>query len=107
MRAFGVWMGVACWRRRVAVARVRERTDRTVGQTRVNSDPQGVFRMEGDTLHVLGIPPTDRDQDLGYLATWADIGNFRARVEQKWGTNTFVPVHGPAPRQRAALPTSR
>ncbi|HZX42796.1 MAG TPA: DUF1080 domain-containing protein, partial [Myxococcaceae bacterium] len=57
----------------------------------LNSDPQGVFRMEGDTLHVLGIPPTDRDQDFGYLATWADLGNFRARVEQKWGTNTFAP----------------
>ncbi|HUM12508.1 MAG TPA: DUF1080 domain-containing protein [Myxococcaceae bacterium] len=57
----------------------------------LNSDPQGVFRMEGDTLHVLGIPPTDREEDFGYLATWADIGNFRARVEQKWGTATFAP----------------
>ena len=57
----------------------------------LNSDPQGVFRMEGDTLHVLGIPPTDQVQDFGYLATWAEVGNFRARVEQKWGTETFAP----------------
>ncbi len=57
----------------------------------INSDPQGVFRMEGDTLHILGIPATDQEQDFGYLATWADVGNLRARVEQKWGTNTFAP----------------
>ncbi|MGZ6097305.1 MAG: hypothetical protein ACXWLL_02850, partial [Myxococcaceae bacterium] len=30
-----------------------------------DSDPQGVFRMEDDTLHVLGIAPTDQEQDFG------------------------------------------
>ena len=47
--------------------------------------------MDGGTLHVLGIPATDEEQDFGYVATLADIGNYRARVEQKWGTNTFAP----------------
>ncbi len=56
-----------------------------------NDDPEGVFRMEGDTLHVLGLPPTDEPKDFGYLATWADFNNYRARVQQKWGTETFAP----------------
>src|SRR5215470_9171032 len=59
-----------------------------------DNDPQGVFAMDAGTLHVLGIPPTDQQQDFGYLATLADVGNFRARVEQKWGTNTFAPRLG-------------
>jgi hypothetical protein len=56
-----------------------------------DNDPQGVFRMEGDTLHILGIPATDQEQDFGYLATRAEVGDYRARVRQKWGTNTFAP----------------
>jgi len=59
-----------------------------------DNDPQGVFAMDGGTLHVLGIPPTDQEQDFGYLATLEDIGNYRARVGQKWGTNTFAPRQG-------------
>ena len=47
--------------------------------------------MDGGTLHVLGIEPTDQEQDFGYLATWADLGNYRVRVEHRWGTNTFAP----------------
>jgi len=57
-----------------------------------NNDPDGgFFRMEGDVLHVLGVPPTDQEVDYGYLATLGDVGNYRARVEQKWGTNKFAP----------------
>jgi Domain of Unknown Function (DUF1080) len=56
-----------------------------------DNDPEGIFAMDGGTLHVLGLPATDEEQDFGYVATLADIGNYRARVEQKWGTNTFAP----------------
>jgi len=56
-----------------------------------DNDPQGVFRMDGGTLHVLGIAPTEQEQDFGYLATRDDLGNFRARVQQRWGTNKFAP----------------
>ena len=56
-----------------------------------NDDPEGVFRMEGDTLHVLGLPDSDEAKDFGYLATSADLGDYRARVEQKWGTARFAP----------------
>src|SRR5678816_1245239 len=56
-----------------------------------DDDPEGVFRMEGDTLHVLGLPESDEAKDFGYLATSADLGNYRARVEQKWGTARFAP----------------
>jgi Domain of Unknown Function (DUF1080) len=59
-----------------------------------DNDPQGIFAIDGGVLHVLGIPPTDEEQDFGYLATLADVGNYRARVEQKWGTNTFAPRLG-------------
>src|SRR5690242_9128791 len=51
-----------------------------------DDDPEGIFAMDGGTLHVLGIPATDDEQDFGYVATLADLGNYRARVEQKWGT---------------------
>src|SRR6516165_5759404 len=47
-----------------------------------DKDPQGVFAMDGGELHVLGIPATDQQQDYGYLATLADIGDYRARAEQ-------------------------
>jgi hypothetical protein len=56
-----------------------------------NKDPDGIFQMDGGVLHVLGIPPTDEQVDFGYLATLDDVGDYRARVEQKWGTNTFAP----------------
>src|SRR4029453_14685907 len=51
-----------------------------------NSGPGGVFRLEGDPLEGLRLPPTGEAKDFGYLATWADLGNSRARVQQKWGT---------------------
>ena len=56
-----------------------------------NADTRGVFQMDGGTLHVNGLGETDQEQDFGYLATWADLGDFRARVEQKWGTFTYAP----------------
>ena len=59
-----------------------------------DSDPQGIFVMDGGVLHVLGIPPTDQEVDYGYLATLEDIGDYRARVQQHWGVNTFAPRLG-------------
>src|SRR5262245_4110 len=56
-----------------------------------DNDPQGVFVADGGVLHVLGLPATVQEQDFGYLATRADLGDYRARVEQKWGTTTFAP----------------
>src|SRR4051794_8928226 len=56
-----------------------------------NKDPEGVFRMEGEVLHILGLPATGLPKDFGYLATWEYYGDVRVRVEQKWGTATFPP----------------
>ena len=56
-----------------------------------NNDPDGVFRMEGDVLHILGIPSNGLPKDFGYMATWDDFGDVRVHVEQKWGTGTFPP----------------
>jgi len=67
-----------------------------------DDDPKGIFAMDGGMLHVLGIPATDEEQDFGYVATLADLGNYRARVEQKWGTNTFAPREG-QPRDSGLL----
>ncbi len=67
-----------------------------------DNDPKGIFAVDGGTLHVLGIPSTDEEQDFGYVATLADLGNYRARVEQKWGTNTFAPRQG-QPRDSGLL----
>jgi len=67
-----------------------------------NSDPEGVFRMEGDLLHILGLPPSDKEKDFGYLATWEEFHDYRLRVEQRWGTNTFPPRKG-QPRDSGLL----
>jgi hypothetical protein len=59
-----------------------------------DNDPQGIFAIDGGVLHALGIPPTDNGVDYGYLATLDDIGDYRARVQQHWGINTFAPRLG-------------
>ena len=56
-----------------------------------NRDPEGVFRMEGDVLHILGLPTSGEAKDFGYLATWDQFHDYRLRLEQKWGTQTFPP----------------
>jgi hypothetical protein len=56
-----------------------------------NNDPEGVFRMEGDVLHLLGIPANGLPKDFGYLATWEYFGDVRVHVEQKWGTAKYPP----------------
>src|SRR5678816_202313 len=56
-----------------------------------NRDPESVFRMEGDVLHILGLPATGQAKDFGYLASWDEFHDYRLRLEQKWGTQTFAP----------------
>jgi hypothetical protein len=56
-----------------------------------NRDPESVFRMEGDVLHILGLPATGKPKDFGYLATWDELHDYRLRLEHKWGTQTFAP----------------
>jgi hypothetical protein len=62
-----------------------------------DQDPKGIFKMEaGGVLHVLGLTPTAGGEDFGYLATRDEFGNYRLRVEQKWGTAKFSPrTNGP------------
>ena len=67
-----------------------------------DNDPQGIFRMEGDTLHVLGIPATADEVDFGYLATRAELRDYRVRLQQRWGSNTFSPRKG-QPRDSGLL----
>src|SRR5215470_10622124 len=59
-----------------------------------DNDPQGIFAIDGGVVHILGIPATDQQVDYGYLATLDDLGDYRARVQQKWGTYTFAPRLG-------------
>ena len=55
-------------------------------------DATGVFRMDGaDVLHVLGNDPPAGEQEFGYVATREEFGNYRFRVEQRWGTRKFAP----------------
>jgi hypothetical protein len=59
-----------------------------------DNDPQGIFAIDGGTLHILGIPATDQSVDFGYLATLEDFGDYRVRVQQRWGTKKFAPRLG-------------
>ena len=56
-----------------------------------NSDPEGIFKMEGNVLHILGIPETGKPKDFGYVATLDEVRDYRLRLDQKWGTRTFPP----------------
>jgi len=58
-----------------------------------DSDPDGVFELEAGVLHVLGnpAPAPASEQEFGYIATRSEYGNYRFRVEQRWGTTKFAP----------------
>ncbi len=48
----------------------------------LNSDPDHVFAMEGDVLHVSG-------REFGYVVTKQTYHRFYLRAEFKWGEGTF------------------
>jgi hypothetical protein len=57
-----------------------------------DKDASGVFRMEADgALRVLGNQPPAGEQEFGYIATRAEFGEYRFRVDQRWGTRKFAP----------------
>src|SRR5687768_6547047 len=43
-----------------------------------NKDPLGIFKVENGMIHVSG-------QKFGYLSTEKEHGNYRLRVDFKWG----------------------
>ncbi len=59
----------------------------------VNRDPEGVFRAENGTLHVLGVA-NKGEREFGYLATEQFYGNYHLRLEFRWGTARFAPRDG-------------
>ena len=56
----------------------------------VNRDPEGVFRAENGTLHVLGVE-NKGEREFGYLATERSYQNYHLRLEFRWGTKRFAP----------------
>lgn len=50
----------------------------------LNKDPQKVFSIENETIHVSG-------QDFGYIATNRIYGDFHLSLEFKWGEKKFPP----------------
>ena len=55
----------------------------------LNSDPAGVFRVEGGAIHISGT-------EFGYLITKREFQNYYLRAEFKWGEGTFQPRQGMA-----------
>jgi hypothetical protein len=49
-----------------------------------NSDPEGIFKVEDQLIHVLG-------KEFGYIATEQEYADFHLRVEFKWGEQKFAP----------------
>lgn len=49
-----------------------------------NKDPDGIFKVEDGTLHVLG-------KDLGYAMTDKSYKNFHLKVDFKWGESRWPP----------------
>jgi hypothetical protein len=50
----------------------------------LNNDPQNVFRIENNELHVSG-------QDFGYIATEKSYRNFHLSLDFKWGEKRYPP----------------
>ena len=55
----------------------------------INSDPNRVFQVEKDVLHITG-------QEFGGLVTQKEYGNYYLRAEFKWGEKTYPPRDGKA-----------
>lgn len=56
----------------------------------VNRDPEGVFRVENGTLHVLGVE-NKGTREFGYLATQKSYSDYQLRLEFRWGERRFAP----------------
>ncbi len=50
----------------------------------INSDPEGIFKVENGILHVSG-------KQFGYLGTKKEYENYHLIVEFKWGEKKFPP----------------
>jgi len=48
------------------------------------ADPEGIFKVEDQTIHVLG-------KEFGYLATNDEYDDFHLSLEFKWGEKKFPP----------------
>lgn len=55
----------------------------------LNSDPNGVFKVEDGAVHVSGT-------EMGYIITQQEYTNYYLRAEFKWGEGTFGSRHGVA-----------
>jgi len=55
----------------------------------LNRDPDHVFRVENDVIHVSG-------KEFGYLITKKEFANYYLRTEFKWGEATYAPREGQA-----------
>lgn len=62
----------------------------------INSDPEGIFKVENGILHILG-------KQFGYLCTKKEYENYRLIVEFKWGEKKFPPARKRKTRQRRPL----
>jgi len=56
-----------------------------------NNDPTGSVRVENGMIHILGNPVGKERAEAGYLATNQEYGNYRLRLEYKWGSARFPP----------------
>ena len=55
----------------------------------LNNDPDRVFRVENDVIHVSG-------KEFGYIITKKEFANYYLRAEFKWGEGTYAPREGQA-----------
>ena len=55
-----------------------------------NNDPEGVFRAENGTVHILGVD-NHGHREFGYLATEKSYSNYHLRLEYRWGDKRFAP----------------
>ena len=56
-----------------------------------NNDATGVFKVHDGMIHILDLPVTDQNQEFGYIATNEQFGNYRLRLQYKWGEKRFPP----------------
>ncbi len=63
--------------------------DTFLKSTGLNSDPNGVFKVENGVIHISG-------KEFGYIVTKQEYKNYYLRAEFKWGEGTYAPREGKA-----------
>lgn len=57
----------------------------------VDNDPDGIFKIVNEQIHLLDLADTSVERPFGYFSTNESYRNYRLRFEYQWGTKKYPP----------------